>query len=217
LSSQNGTWNETGRHYAWVDHYTMWCPYNFCGGYVYDGSYTFSAGANTGADWAVIPMTIGRYSTASLSDGDADSILSSASSILQSNDGGGDVACRLSFDRNGTVSSFTVGDGVIDDGTEASAIHAVSPRVKVVNQILWCGGPGAPGTIIGCTSGSSSIITRTTSSLEPQLWAHEYGHTQALLDNTTTPGMVMYQTASASNTRVTSYDCNAMTHPINSR
>jgi hypothetical protein len=217
VTTQSGTWTVTGRHYVVADIYVYVCPYGFCFPPAYVGTTSSSVGSNTTAQHAVIPMTISRYSTSSLTDTDASSILASASALLQANDGGGDVACPLTFQRSGSVGTFSVGDGSIDNQSEQDAVQALGTRVKVVNSFTWCNGPPTiPGaTINGCgkIGGFGIIVRRDSASIEPTLWAHEYGHNQGKLHNPTT-GFVMYESPS-NYRRVTQSECYAMTHPLN--
>ena len=75
--------------------------------------------------------------------------MADASTALQTNDGPGDVACAVTFTRDGDVTAFTDGDGSIDSSAEFSTVIGLPGWVKVVNQINWCGGL-APN-IIGCS------------------------------------------------------------------
>ncbi|HEY5864521.1 MAG TPA: hypothetical protein VI542_03065 [Candidatus Tectomicrobia bacterium] len=157
-----------------------------------------------------IPLTISRYITSTLDNATADLILAEASDVLQTNNGGvGDVACDVTFARNGGVTTFSATDGSIDSEADFNAVIALSGRVKVVNQITWCGGFGA--NIIGCAPrpGTSQVVVRwVTIHQEGILWAHEYGHTQGLPDRTTA-NYVMSGTLSARSTRVSATECDA--------
>jgi hypothetical protein len=158
-----------------------------------------------------IPLSISRYTTSTLDNATADLILAEATDVLQTNNGGvGDVACDVTFTRAGGVTTFSTGDGSIDSQGEFNAILAVPGKVKVVNQINWCGGI-AFNTIVGCAPnpGSSQVVVRwTTIHLEGIIWAHEYGHTQGLPDRTTA-NYVMSGSVTPKSTRVNATECDA--------
>ena len=61
-----------------------------------------------------------------------------------------------------------------------NTINGLPGRVKVVNQINWCG--GLKPNVIGCAPvpGNSQIVVRFIANQEGILWAHEYGHTRGL-------------------------------------
>ena len=157
----------------------------------------------------VIPLSISRYTTSTLDNATADSILAEATDVLQVNNGGvGDVACDVTFTRDGGVTTFSTGDGSIDSQAEFNTVIALPGKVKVVNQITYCGGFG--GGIVGCAPnpGSSQVVTRwTTIHLEGIIWAHEYGHTQGLPHRS--GSFVMNASLAGRSTRVNSTECNA--------
>jgi hypothetical protein len=126
------------------------------------------------------PLEVSRFTTATLTDADADRILYNGSRVLWSNDGAGDVSCLVRLYRNGNVTVFNTGNGIINSQADFNTINGLPGRVKVVNQINWCGGL-APN-IIGCSPipGSSEIVVRFTTNQEGILWDHEYGHTRGL-------------------------------------
>ena len=121
-------------------------------------------------------LDVRRYTTAQLTDADADRILADATVVLQELDTQ-DVRCGEELERKGPVSVFTTGDGSIDSDAEFTAVKNLPGDVMIVNDINWCGGL-APN-IIGCASGDSFAAVRF-GSLEGILWAHEHGHTRGL-------------------------------------
>ncbi|MCA9069244.1 MAG: S1 family peptidase [Planctomycetaceae bacterium] len=125
-------------------------------------------------------LQISRHTTTSLTNSDADTILADASSALQTNDGPGDVACNVRLQRNGNVTTFTVGDGTIDSSFELNQVLQAPGWIKIVKEINWCGGPG--NSIIGCAPvpGTSLAVVRFTSNQEGVLWLHEFGHNKGL-------------------------------------
>ena len=139
-------------------------------------------------------LTISRHNTATLSNANADTILGAASSLLQSNDGAGDIACGAGLSRSGTVGVFNDTDGSLDTANELSTIFGLAGNVKVVQDVNFCGGVFKT-SFIGCgqTPGSSFITERFTASQEDSLWAHEYGHNQGLPHRNTSSDNLMNQ------------------------
>ncbi|HJQ83019.1 MAG TPA: hypothetical protein VKA21_03015 [Candidatus Binatia bacterium] len=121
-------------------------------------------------------LDVRRYTTARLTDADADRILSEATGVLQELDVD-DVRCGEELVRSGPVSVFTTGDGSIDDGAEFVAVRDLPGNVMIVNDINWCG--GIIPNVIGCAAGDSFVAVRLGGS-EGILWAHEHGHTRGL-------------------------------------
>jgi FG-GAP-like repeat len=154
-------------------------------------------------------LQIRRFNTSSLTNADADRILADAGTVLQTNDGPGDVACAVAFSREGEVTVFPEGDGSIDSAAEFSALIALPGWVKVVNQINWCGAL-IPG-VIGCAPvpGSSLAVVRFTSSLEGILWAHEFGHNKGLNHRNDDANAVMNGTIGSTRRRVNASECAA--------
>ncbi len=154
-------------------------------------------------------LAIDRYTTSSLTNAQADAILADATTVLNTNDGDGDVACKVALVRDGDVSVFSTGDGSIDSSTEFSTILALPGYVAVVNQINWCG--ALIPNVIGCAPvpGASMAVVRFTSSQEGILWAHEFGHTKGLGHRNDDPNAVMNGTINSSRLRITSDECSA--------
>lgn len=143
-----------------------------------------------------------------LSNQRATQILKDGTEILQTNDGPGDVACKVRLVRDGNVTTFTSGDGSIDSSAEFSTVLGLPGYVKVVRAINWCGGL-IPG-VIGCAPvpGSSFAVVRFIPNLEGILWIHEYGHTKGL-NHRNDSDAVMNGTISNTRVKVTSTECTA--------
>ncbi len=154
-------------------------------------------------------LQIRRFTSSSLTNTEADRILADATTVLQNNDGVGDVACQVAFSRDDDVTVFTDGDGSIDSSAEFSALIGLPGHIKVVNQINWCG--GLIPNVIGCAPvpGNSMAVVRFTPSLEGILWAHELGHNKGLSHRNDDPNAVMNGTIASSRLRVNSAECNA--------
>jgi hypothetical protein len=152
-------------------------------------------------------LSVRRFTTSSLSNADADRIMADATTVLQTNDGPGDVECTTSLLRNGDVTVFADGDGSIDSSAEFSALIALPGHIKVVNQINWCG--ALIPNVIGCAPvpGNSLAVVRFTPALEGILWAHEYGHNKGLGHRNDDPNAVMNGTIGSTRRRVTAAEC----------
>lgn len=139
----------------------------------------------------VHPLVIRTHSTTSLSQGEADSIVSAATTIVQTANSSGDTACRASFVRQ-SLESFSIGNGVVNSQADFNSLFTravqssgdpsfgLTRQVRVIFTINWCGAL-APN-IIGCadTPGVRMVVVRYSSGLEGILWAHELGHTKGL-------------------------------------
>lgn len=153
-------------------------------------------------------LQISRHTTASLTNTRADQILADMGTILQTNDGAGDVACNVAFTRSGNVTTFATGTGTINSAADFNAVNGLPGNVKVVNFINWCGGP-APGAI-GCAPvpGTSLVVERFTANQEGILWVHEYGHNKGL-SHRDVPNAVMRPFINVNHKRVNSTECDA--------
>jgi hypothetical protein len=154
-------------------------------------------------------LQVRRFTTSSLTNADADRILADATTVLQTNDGPGDVACATVLVRDGDVTAFTEGDGSVDSAAEFNALIALPGHIKVVNQINWCG--GLIPNVIGCAPvpGNSLSVVRFTPSLEGILWAHEFGHNKGRGHRNDDPNAVMNGTIGSTRLRVDAAECTA--------
>lgn len=157
-------------------------------------------------------LFIRRYTTSSLTNTQADTILTEMTTIAQLGDGAGDVPCLIRFERDGNVRRFTTGDGSIDSSAEFSAVNGLPGNVKVVNEINWCGSL-APG-IIGCAPvpGTSLVVVRYTSSMEAVLWIHEFGHNKGL-PHRNVADVIMRPFIGITHRRMNTAECNAYRVP----
>jgi len=212
--SSFGVWAGTANHYVQQHGYVMYCPYNFCTGWIPVAYNQYYLG-HTEAEHTIKTISVGRYTSGvSLTDTDVDNILASATELLQTNDGS-DVACPITFRREGSVSVFSVGDGTISDEPELVTVLGAPGRVQVVNAIPWCvGSPPAGLHWSGCSSGLGIAVIREPANKEGTLWAHEYGHNQSFLDSGSL-GFVMHNTLNEANRKVTQSQCNGMRNPLN--
>ena len=155
-------------------------------------------------------LVITRHTTTALTDANADSILGDGSTVLQTNDGPGDVACGVALARNGAVGTFNVGDGRIDTAAELQQTFGQAGNVKVVAQVDFCGGV-LNTSFIGCGQlpGTSFITERFTANQEGILWAHELGHNVGLQHRTDTSDALMFPSIGTNRQRINQAECNA--------
>jgi hypothetical protein len=153
-------------------------------------------------------LEISRHNSATLNNADADQILGDMSTIIQTNDGEGDVACPVRFRRSGDVNTFNEGNGTINNGTEFNNVNQLDGHVKIVNQINWCGNINP--SFIGCAPvpGTSFIAERFTADMEGILWAHEFGHNKGLGHRNETFAL-MRGIINVNNRRITCWECDA--------
>lgn len=154
-------------------------------------------------------LQVSRHTNAATTNQGADTILSNATARLKTNDGTGDVSCCVEFERSGAVTTFALGNGIINSAADFTAVNGLPGNVKVVNQINWCG--GFLVGIIGCAPipGTSLIVVRFTANQEGILWAHEYGHNKGLNHRTGT-NLIMNPTIGITRTRVNAAECSAI-------
>jgi hypothetical protein len=154
-------------------------------------------------------LATSRYTTTNLPNGDADTNYTAARTVLSTNNGSGDVSCDVSaLSRNGDVSTFTTGNGIVNSQSDFNTIIGLAGFTKVVNQINWC------GTIspnwIGCTPtpGSSMLVVRYTANQEGILWAHEYGHSRGL-NHRNDSDAIMNPVIGTNRTKVNQTECDS--------
>jgi hypothetical protein len=157
------------------------------------------------------PLQVRRFNTSTITDAQTEVIVTNATRVLWRNDGVGDVACDLRFTRNGTVTAFANGNGIINSQADFNQVIGLAGNVKVVNQINWCGGIGA--NIIGCAPipGNSFAVVRFGQGTitEGILWAHEHGHNRGIVGDYGTANFVMNGTIANNNRRVSAAECNS--------
>ena len=158
----------------------------------------------------VYEMPISQHNTSApaLTNARADTIAADMTSVLQDDDGPGDEECRVRFERDGNVATFTATTGIINSQADFNAIINLPGMVKVVNQINWCG--AISPNIIGCAPipGNSFTVVRVAQNQEGILWAHEFGHNRGL-NHRNDPNAVMNPIILLTARRVTAAECDA--------
>jgi hypothetical protein len=152
-----------------------------------------------------------------VTSGRVQSIAADATKRLGYSDYTGDAACCFTVHPEGEGGTFGAGDdGLIwiDDETELDTVFAVpGGRLKVVNMINWCGGPGT--NIIGCAElPGDSIVVVNVGLLEYDvvLWLHEYGHNVGLFHVSDTRD-IMHGIDYGTNNGVSPLECSKLHAP----
>ncbi|MDH4316297.1 MAG: VCBS repeat-containing protein [Gammaproteobacteria bacterium] len=157
------------------------------------------------------PLQVRRFNTAAITDAQTEVIVTDATRVLWQNDGAGDVACDVRFTRNGAVTAFADGNGIINSQANFNQVIGLAGNVKVVNQINWCGVIAA--NVIGCAPipGTSFAVVRFSQGTitEGILWAHEHGHNRGIVGDYATANFVMNGTIANNNRRVSQAECNS--------
>jgi len=177
-------------------------------------TYTLSAGWNL-VGWLgeakVYQLQVSRHTTTSLNDAQADTILSASTSVLQTNDGLGDVATFVQWARDGGVTTFTTPTttpAIINSNADFNEVLAEPGQVKVLNQINWC---GEFNNFLGCAyaPGNSIVVIRHAPAIEEGiLWAHELGHNKGLKHRVEL-GAVLYPNIYPNNKKVNQSESDA--------
>ncbi len=156
-------------------------------------------------------LRVSQLASLSLTDAGVDTILIDATTVAQTNDGPGDLACGVGVARTGGVATFA-SPSIINSSADLNDVLALPGNVKVVNQINWCG--GFSPNIIGCAPipGTSLVVVRFTANQEGILWLHEFGHNQGL-DHRNHPNAVMNPTIAPTRRFVDATECNAYRAP----
>ena len=206
------TWQSSGNGSFSVGTFRPWSGYRVSDGQWLSQDFSGDHRSDLVHVYPIVPargLEVRRFTTSVLSNADADRILTDATRVLARNDGTGDVACSVRLFRQGNVSAFNNGNGIINSNADFNTINGLAGRVKVVNQINWCG--GLIPNVIGCAPvpGNSQLVVRFTANQEGILWAHEYGHTRNL-NHVTGATSIMNGTIATTHTRVTQNECNSM-------
>jgi hypothetical protein len=154
-------------------------------------------------------LEVSRFSTASLTNVDADRILDDATRLLSRDNAVGAIPCSKRLTRRGEVTVFNQGSGVINTQADLDQLSGLAGRVKVVNQINWCGSRPIPN-ILWCAPvpGGSQVVVRHTDNEEGILWSQEYG--QARGSNNASGGTAIMNPATTGDpTSGTHAECNS--------
>lgn len=132
--------------------------------------------------------------------------LDRGASLLASSDGDGDTACPNQFHADvNVVTDALLPSSVSSEGDWLKFLSDDRFSIYVVRNILWCGGPAVGGVFAGCARKGGPIAI-TGDFFNPVVVTHEIGHAQGNLHNQTQQ-FLMFPRAKATNTRVTSGEC----------
>ena len=164
-------------------------------------------------------LQVSRFSGVALTERAVDQILAKMSQVLQTADNGSnDVSCDVEFTRDGSISAFTKGNGMIVTPRDFSDIDDLPGDVKIVNIILWCHDKNDQEkrnrrinlTTGGCASRRSFVTVEALLHL-PYLagivWAHEFGHVSGSDDRIGMPHMVMNSSVDGGSTQINESEC----------
>jgi hypothetical protein len=153
-------------------------------------------------------LSVTKFQSSSLTDSNADHILSQSSQIIANN------ACALSLSRSGSVTDFNVGSGSVLTKSDYERVCAQPGYVHLVNSINWCNGIT---DALGCsdTPGTCIVIVRWAAAPDQDpaqieegiLWAHEYGHTKNLCHRNDADA-VMNPILNANRLKINQDECN---------
>ncbi len=155
-------------------------------------------------------VRIARHATALLDEARADAILSDASLVLQSADSEEDIACAVTFARQGPVEVFAEGDGSVDSGIALAQVFGIPAGVKTVRDVNFCQGTfNTSYRGCGLTNQDNLIVERYLADLEGILWAHEFGHNKGLPHRDTATHNLMFWALGTNRREVNASECSA--------
>ncbi len=127
-----------------------------------------------------------------------DAALASATDLLRTDSGAGDVAADVRLVRDGRV-LVTPSNGLfqISSLAEMDAACSLSGFAVVTQAINFCSGAGT--SIIGCARSGCMVVVPHDTAERGILWAHEFGHTRALPHRTGTTLLMHPSLAGGSN------------------
>ncbi len=155
-------------------------------------------------------VRIARHATALLDEASADAILSDASLVLQAEDSPDDVACAVTFVRQGQVEVFEVGDGAVDTGLALATVFGIEADVKAVRDLNFCQGTfNTSYRGCGILNQDNLIVERYLPEIEGILWAHEFGHNKGRPHRDTSNRNLMFWALGTNRREVNRNECDA--------
>jgi hypothetical protein len=121
-----------------------------------------------------------------------------------------DIDCNAAFCRDGPVTDYAIGDGIIDTEAELREVFSLPQTIKVARGVEFCKGKYDP-LVGGCGIRGSFIVEPLPdriAGLVGELWAHEYGHSVGL-PHRDDFNAVMYKSLSRNSYAVNLSECMA--------
>lgn len=130
----------------------------------------------------VFSLRVARHVDQPFTDGRLGTVFGTMNTILQTvQTDCPDVATEVTFERDGSIATFDVGDVVITTETALDAVFDLPQDIKVVNLMIGvCGLSSSDelAVVLGCAATGESLVI--VEFAEPDVWAHEWGHVQGL-------------------------------------
>lgn len=161
------------------------------------------------------PLKVSHHRSVEVSTPAIDKILADASRMLKKAPGHVDstdnVACRVTFRREGTLSVFASRHtpAVINTEADVDAVHSEPSDIKVVEAINFC--KGMTGRFAGCSwpIERRSIIV-TPGRLRHLVWAHEFGHLTGLKHRSEPLALMTICPLTADQVQVSRQECDCL-------
>ena len=127
-------------------------------------------------------LSVSRHAEQPFSTDRVDIVFSEATALLYSDDNRcPDVACPVTFTRDGAVNTFDFGDSILSTEAQLDVVFEEPEDFKIVTMMLGVCGTARPGSVavvLGCAYRGGSVVI--AEGADPDVWAHEWGHVQGL-------------------------------------
>ena len=161
------------------------------------------------------PLKVSHHRSVEVSARAVDKILADASRMLNKAPGHVDstdnVACRVTFRREGTLSVFASRHtpAVINTEADVDAVHSEPSDIKVVEAINFC--KGMTGRFAGCSwPNERRSIIATPGRLRHLVWAHEFGHLTGLKHRSEPLALMTICPLAADQVQVSRQECDCL-------
>ncbi len=127
-------------------------------------------------------ISVSRHEEQPFSEQRVNRVFTTANALLLSDDSDcSDVSCPVTFERDGSVSTFNDAPAIITTEAQLDAVFDDPGDIKVVTLMVGvCGSPSADDVslVLGCAfTGGTAVLVQDA---PPDVWAHEWGHVQGL-------------------------------------